>query len=52
MRPLGRPRNRWEYNIRMDLKEVVWKDVDWMHPAKERAQWKAFANTVMNLQVP
>jgi hypothetical protein len=33
-RPLGRPRRRWVYNIRMDLGEVGWDDVDWIGPAK------------------
>jgi hypothetical protein len=35
-RPLGRPRHRWEDSIRMDLKEIVWEDVDWMHLSRDR----------------
>jgi hypothetical protein len=48
-RPLGRPRRRWEDNIRMDLREVVWKDVEWMHLAENRGQWQVVMNTVMNI---
>jgi hypothetical protein len=33
MRPLGRPRQRWEHNIRMDLREIGWEGVDWIHVA-------------------
>jgi hypothetical protein len=50
--PLGRPRRRWEDNIKMDLREVGWEDVDWMHVAQDRDQWWALVNTVMNLRVP
>jgi len=51
-RPFGGPRHRWEDNIRMDLREIEWKDVEWMHVAQDRDQWQAFVNTVMNLRVP
>jgi len=51
-RPLGRPRRRWEDNIRMDLREVGWESVDWMHLAQDRGQWRNIVNTVMNLRVP
>jgi hypothetical protein len=51
-RPLGRPRRRWEDNIRMDLREIKCKVVDWIHGAQDRDQWRAFVNTVMNLRVP
>jgi hypothetical protein len=37
-RPLGRPRHKWEDNIRIDLREIGWEDVDWMHQAKNRVQ--------------
>jgi hypothetical protein len=50
-RPLGRPRRRWEDNIRMDLKEI-WEGVDWLHLAQDLEQWRALVNTVMNLRVP
>jgi hypothetical protein len=47
-RPLGRPRRRWVYNIKMDLREIGWDGVDWI----DRYQWRALVNTVMNLRVP
>jgi len=50
-RPVGRPRRRWEYNIRMDLWETGWKVVDWMHLTQNRKQWWALVNTVMHLRV-
>jgi len=50
--PLRKPRNRWEGNIRMDLRETGWKDVHWMHLAQDRDQWHALVNTVMNLWIP
>jgi hypothetical protein len=48
-RPLRRPRHRWEDNIRMDLMEIGWENVDWMHLAQDRDQWQALVNTVGNL---
>jgi hypothetical protein len=51
-RPLGRPRRRWEDNIEMDLGEVRFGDVDWIHLAQDRDTWRALMNTVMNLRVP
>jgi hypothetical protein len=51
-RPLGRPRGRWEDNIRMDLREILWEGVDWIHLVQDRDQWRALVNTVMNLRVP
>jgi hypothetical protein len=50
-RPLGKPRRRWEDNIRMDLKEIGWEGVDWMHVAQDGDQWWALVNAVMNLRV-
>jgi hypothetical protein len=47
----GRPRRRWEDNSRMDLREIGWEDVDWIHLAQDRDQWWAFVNTVMNFRV-
>jgi hypothetical protein len=51
-RPLGRPRRRWVDNIRMDLGEVQWGDVDWIGLAKNRNRWRAVVNSVLNLRVP
>jgi hypothetical protein len=49
---LGRTRCRWEDNIKMDLREVGWGGMDWIHLAQDRDQWRALVNMVMNLQVP
>jgi hypothetical protein len=49
---LGRLRRTWENNIRMDLRGIRWKDVDWIHLAQVRDQWCALVNTVMKLRVP
>jgi hypothetical protein len=51
-RPLGRPRRRWVDNIRMDLGEVGWGDVDWIDLAQDRNRWRAVVNSVLNLRVP
>jgi len=51
-RPLGRPRRRWEDNIKMDLQEVGCGGVDWIDLAQDRDSWRALANAVMNLLVP
>ena len=51
-RPLGRPRHRWEGNIRMDLQEVGGGCGDWMELAQNRDSWWALVNKVMNLGAP
>jgi hypothetical protein len=51
-RPLGRPRLRWVDNIRMDLEEVGWGDVDWIGLAQDRNRRRALVNSVLNLRVP
>jgi hypothetical protein len=51
-RPLGRPRCRWVDNIRMDLGEVGWSDVEWIGLAQDRNRWRALVNSVLNLWVP
>jgi hypothetical protein len=51
-RPWGRPRRRWEENIKMDLQEVGRSCGDWMELAQDRDRWRALANAVMNFRVP
>jgi hypothetical protein len=51
-RPLGRPRRRWEDNIKMDLREIGFGGVDWIHWAQDRDRWRALVNMVMNFRVP
>jgi len=50
--PLGRLRLMWEYNIRMDLREIGSEVMDWIHLAHDRDQWRSPVNTVMNLRIP
>jgi hypothetical protein len=51
-RPLGRPRRRWEDNIKVDLQEVGWDGVDWIDMAPDRDRWRVLVNAVMKLRVP
>jgi hypothetical protein len=51
-RPLGRPRRRWEDNIKMELTEIGIDEANWIRLAQDRIRWRAFVNTVMNLRVP
>jgi hypothetical protein len=51
-RPLGRPRCRCVDNIKMNLREIGWDNIDWIDLAQDRDQWRALVNTVMNLRVP
>jgi hypothetical protein len=51
-RPMGRPRYRWEGNIKMDLQEVGCGGVDWIGLAQVRDRWRELVNAVMNLRVP
>jgi hypothetical protein len=51
-RPLGRPRRRWEDNIKIDLREVEWGGMDWINLAQDRDRWRALVNAVMKLRVP
>jgi hypothetical protein len=50
-RPLGRPRNRWVDNIKIDVRETGWDGMDWIDLTHDRDQWRALVNTVMNLQI-
>jgi hypothetical protein len=47
-----KPRVRWEDNIKMDLNDIGWDGVDWIHMAQDRDQWRALVNMVMKLRVP
>jgi hypothetical protein len=51
-RPLGRPRRKWVDNIRMDLGEMGWGDVDWFDLGQDRNRWRALVNSVLKLRVP
>jgi hypothetical protein len=51
-RPLGRPRRRWEDNIKLDLSEIGIDGANWIQLAQNRAQWWAFVKTVTNIRVP
>jgi hypothetical protein len=50
--PLGRPRRRWEDNIKMDLREIGIDGANWIQLAQDRVQWRTFVDTVMNLRFP
>ena len=50
-RPLGRPRRRWEHNIKMDIQDVGW-GMNWIDLIQDKGRWQAFVNSVMNLRVP
>jgi hypothetical protein len=51
-RPLGRPRHRWEDNIKMDLQAVGWEGMEWIDMAQDRDRWWALVSAVMNLRFP
>ena len=51
-RPLGRPRRRWEDNIRMDLEEISISAGNWVDSAQDRNYWRALVNAALNLRVP
>jgi hypothetical protein len=51
-KPLGRPRRRLVDNIKVDLREIGWDDINWIDLAQDRDQWRALVNTIMNLRVP
>jgi hypothetical protein len=49
-RPLGRPRCKWEEDIKMDLREIRWAGIDWICMAQDKDRWRALVNTVMKLR--
>jgi hypothetical protein len=49
---MGSPRRRWLDNMKMDLREIGWDDMDWIDVAQSRGQWKALVNPVIYLRVP
>jgi hypothetical protein len=51
-RPLGRPRHRWEDNIKMDYQEVGWGGIEWIELAEDSDRWWALVNAVLNLRIP
>jgi hypothetical protein len=50
-KPPGRPRRRWEDNIKMDLQELGCKVMDWIELVQDRDRWRALGNELMNLRV-
>jgi hypothetical protein len=51
-RPLGSPRRRWVDNIKMDLREIGWDGMDWIHWVQDKDHWRALVSAAMNLRVP
>jgi len=51
-KPLGKPRHRWEQNIKMGLQEVGWVGMNWIDLAQDRDTWQVLVNTARNLRVP
>jgi hypothetical protein len=47
-RSRGKPRHRWEDNIKADRKEILWQGMDWINVAQDRGKWQAVANMVMH----
>jgi hypothetical protein len=52
IKPLGRPRRRWEDNIKMDLQEVEYGGMEWIELAQDRYRWRALVNVAMSIRAP
>jgi hypothetical protein len=50
-RPLGKRRGTWEYDVRMNLREIRWEFVDWKRLAQDRDQWRTLVKTVIDLRI-
>jgi hypothetical protein len=50
--PLGRPRHRWENNIKLNFQEIRYRGVDWIELVQGKNRWRALVDAVMNLGVP
>ena len=50
--PLGRPRHRWDDNIKMDFQDVLWGGMDWIDLAEDRDRWRAVVSALIKLRVP
>jgi hypothetical protein len=50
--PLGGQRRRWEDNMKMDIQEMRWRDIDWIELAQGRDSWRVLVNAVINLRAP
>jgi hypothetical protein len=51
-RDLGRPRCKWENIVKLDLREIGWNGMDWIHLSQDRDSWRVVVNMVMKLQIP
>jgi hypothetical protein len=51
-KPLGKPKRRFVHNIRIELGEVGWVDVDWIGLAEDRNRWRTLLNSVLNFRIP
>ena len=49
--PLGRPGHKWEHNIKTDLQELAWGDMDWSDTARNRNKWRKIMNAVINIRL-
>jgi hypothetical protein len=50
--PLGGPKHKWKGNSEMDLKEIVWKGIDWIHLVDDMDQWQGLVKKIMKILIP